>query len=98
MTEEQPMPPKAEFSFFCYSLASQAMSLLGLAPNPVTGKTEKNLEQAKYTIDILEMLKAKTEGNLDDEETKVLMSLLFDLRMRYVEESRKGSGPAGSEA
>lgn len=95
MTED---PPKAEFSFFCYSLASQAMSLLGLAPNPVTGETEKNLDQAKYTIDILEMLREKTEGNLSDEETKVLMSLLFDLRMRYVEESRKGGGSADSGA
>ncbi|MHC4470679.1 MAG: DUF1844 domain-containing protein [Planctomycetota bacterium] len=88
MSEEPISPPKAEFSFFCYSLASQAMTLMGLAPNPVTGKTEKNLEQAKYTIDLLEMLKGKTEGNRTEEETKVLMSLLFDLRMRYVEESR----------
>jgi hypothetical protein len=39
-------------------------------------------------IDILEMLKRKTEGNLDEEESKVMMSLLFDLRMRYVEQSR----------
>jgi hypothetical protein len=90
MSEDQvpPPPPQAEFSFFCYSLASQAMASLGLAPHPVTGKTEQNLEQAKYTIDLLEMLKGKTDGNRSDEETKVLMSLLFDLRMRYVEESR----------
>ena len=89
MSDENVPPPPAEFALFCYSLASQAMSFLGLAPNPVSGETEKNLDQAKYSIDILEMLKLKTEGNLSDEETKVLMSLLFDLRMRYVEASKK---------
>ena len=80
---------EGRFSLFCYSLASQAMAALGLAPNPLTGETERNLDQAKQTIDVLEMLKAKTEGNLTEEEARILMSLLFDLRMRYVEESRK---------
>ena len=88
MSEEQTPLPKADFAFFCYSMGSQAMVHLGLVPNPISGKTELDLTQAKYTIDLLEMLKEKTEGNLSDEENKILMSLLFDLRMRYVERSR----------
>ncbi len=80
--------PKAEFSMFCYTLGTQAMVALGVVPNPVTEKTEKDLVSAKYTIDLLEMLREKTEGNRTDEETKVLMGLLFDLRMRYVEASK----------
>ena len=88
MSEEKAPLPSPDFSFFCYSMGSQAMMHLGLAPNPMTGETEPDLTQAKYTIDLLEMLKEKTEGNLDEDEGKILMSLLFDLRMRYVERSR----------
>ncbi len=88
MSEEQAPLPQPDFAFFCYSMGSQAMVHLGLAPNPVSGETEPDLTQAKYTIDLLEMLKEKTEGNLSEDENKILMSLLFDLRMRYVERSR----------
>jgi hypothetical protein len=88
MSEEKAPLPSPDFSFFCYSMGSQAMMHLGLAPNPMTGETEPDLTQAKYTIDLLEMLKEKTEGNLTEDEGKNLMSLLFDLRMRYVERSR----------
>jgi hypothetical protein len=87
MNAESPMPP-ADFSFFCYSLGAQAMISLGLTEHPVTKRTEADLPQAKHTIDLLEMLKEKTEGNRTDEETKILMSLLYDLRMRYVDLSR----------
>ena len=96
MSPEAPLPP-ADFSFFCYSLGAQAMISLGLTEHPVTKRTEKDLPQAKHTIDLLEMLKEKTEGNRTDEESKILMSLLYDLRMRYVELSRNagvGDGPA----
>ena len=79
---------EAAFSIFCYSIASGAMVALGLAPNPATGETEKDLGQAKSTIDVLEMLQDKTEGNRTEEESKVMMSLLFDLRMRYVDQSK----------
>jgi hypothetical protein len=81
--------PKPDFSLLCYSLGSQAMVALGQAKNPVTGEMGTDLGQAKYTIDLLEMLKEKTEGNRTEEETKVIMGFLFDLRMRYVEKSRK---------
>jgi hypothetical protein len=39
------------------------------------------------------MLKEKTEGNLTEDESKVLLGMLFDLRMRYVEESKKPAEP-----
>ena len=75
------------------SLISQfqasAMIGLGQVPNPVTNKTEKSLEHAKYAIDVLGMLEKKTKGNLNDEETKVLQQALSGLRMAYVEEVNK---------
>ena len=57
---------------------------IGEIPNPETGKTEKNLPLAKQSIDIIEMLKEKTKGNLDPEEEKLLDIVLYDLRMKYV--------------
>ena len=88
-TAETPQLPPADFAFFCYSLATQATVHLGASPNPVTGKTEQDLVQAKYSIDLLEMLKVKTEGNLTEDEQKIMMGLLYDLRMKYVEASQK---------
>ena len=62
---------------------------LGMVENPLTEKVEPNLPQAKHVIDVLEMLREKTEGNRTDEETKLLMTLLYDLRMQYVAKSRE---------
>lgn len=78
-----PLPP-VNFSTFILSLSSSALVHLGEIPEPSTGKYQKNLQLAKQTIDILEMLKEKTNGNLDSEETSLLTRVLFDLRVKYV--------------
>ena len=67
----------------------QAMIAAGKLENPVTRKTEKNLEQARFLIDTLEILKEKTKGNLAKEEENLLDDSLFNLRMMYVEEKEK---------
>ncbi|NPV04808.1 MAG: DUF1844 domain-containing protein [Syntrophaceae bacterium] len=77
------------FSAFVFSLGTSAMLHFGDFPDPVTKKAERNLEAAKQTIDILGILKDKTKGNLSDDEERLLDSLLYELRMRYVRESGK---------
>jgi hypothetical protein len=77
-----------DFTTFCLSLASSAMMHLGLVPYPETGKAEKQLPMAKQTIDILALLEEKTRGNLTAEESKLLETVLYDLRIRFVEASR----------
>jgi hypothetical protein len=67
---------------------TQAMIALGKLANPATGKAEKNLPAARLFIDTLEMLKMKTQGNLNSDETKVLHATLTDLRLMFVEESK----------
>ncbi len=83
------MPPLPEVSFatFVLSLNSEALLHLGMIANPTTGKQEKNLPLAKYTIDTLGMLEEKTRGNLSDDEAAMLKNILFDLRMIYVRET-----------
>lgn len=81
----RPPLPEPSLKTFVSGLAGQVLINLGLFEDPTTGKEEKNLEQAKYSIDLLEILKEKTKGNLTDEEEKLINTILYDLRMRYVE-------------
>ncbi|OGS27448.1 MAG: hypothetical protein A2297_04315 [Elusimicrobia bacterium RIFOXYB2_FULL_48_7] len=77
------------------SLSAASWQHLGKIENPITGKVEKSLESAKMSIDILEMLKDKTKGNLSSEEDKLLNNTLADLKLNYVDEL-KLSGSAGT--
>jgi hypothetical protein len=94
MTEESappaggPLPP-VDFATFVLSLGSSALMHLGEVEQPGTGATVKNLPLAKHSIDILSMLESKTKGNLTPPEAQLLDNLLFDLRLRYVEATRK---------
>jgi hypothetical protein len=81
--------PELNFSTFVFSLGTSAMYHFGDIPDPVTKKAERNLEAVKQTIDILAILKEKTKGNLIEDEERLLESLLYELRMRFVRESGK---------
>lgn len=84
--QEKEIP--ADFVTLLLSLAASAQSALGISPNPRNGKVEVKLPEAKYSIDLLSVLKEKTQGNLSSEEEKFLEALLYDLRLRYVEAKR----------
>jgi hypothetical protein len=77
--------PVIDFYTFVLSLGSSAFVHLGDAPHPETGEAlPANLALAKQTIDILDMLRDKTRGNLTPEEESFMENLLADLRLRYV--------------
>ena len=78
------------FSTFVLGLSTQALLHLGEIPNPVTKTLERDLGAAKHVIDILGILREKARNNLDPGEEALLESILYDLRMRYVELSRRG--------
>ncbi len=90
---DEPVPsrkaPSGEFGMFLSSLSMQAMMALGELPHPVTQERQEDLEQARYLIDILGMLQAKTQGNLTAEEGQLLEGLLYELRMKYVSKTRE---------
>ncbi len=84
-------PAPLSFSAFVLGLASSALIHLGETPNPESGQVAIDLVAARQSIDVLDLLKEKTRGNLDPEEEQLFSSVLTDLRVRYVQ--RAGSGP-----
>ncbi len=81
-------PGAIDFYTFVLSLASSAFVHLGDAPHPESGEPMKpNFPLAQQTIDILAMLREKTQGNLTPEEEKFMENLLTDLRLRFVQRS-----------
>lgn len=68
------------------SLEMSAMQSMGKLQNPLTGKIERNLELAKSSIDMLNMLEHKTENNLTPDEENLLRRVLYQLRMNFVDE------------
>jgi len=95
MTEEKKKEDlNYQFVSLVFSLQQAAMSQLGKIANPATGKMEKNLIQAKATVDMLEMLKEKSKGNLTETEQKIVLNTLDNLYLNYADEVEK---PATTE-
>jgi hypothetical protein len=86
----------ALFAHLVMQQSNMAMMLMGKAPHPETGKPVRDLESAKLFIDLLEMLEAKTKGNLTKEEQSLLKQTLMAVRMGFVEAVE--SAPAQPEA
>jgi hypothetical protein len=89
-TEETSQAEPVTFSTFVLGLSTQALLHLGEIPNPLTRGVERDLPAAKQVIDILGILRQKTGSNLEPGEEALLDSVLYDLRMRYVELVRSG--------
>jgi len=80
--------PKIDFAMFVMSLATAAHTYLGNIPDQATGVVDTNLELAKQHIDILVMMKDKTEGNLSSEENNLIQQIIYELQMVFVEKSK----------
>ena len=80
--------PPVDFHTFVLSLGSSALLHLGELEAPGSEGPQKDLALAKHTIDVLVMLEEKTRGNLSPAEEKLITSLLYDLRLRYVEANK----------
>lgn len=96
---------EALFTQLVLSFQAAAWQQMGKVQSIMTGKIERNLMMAKHSIDMLAMLEEKTNGNLTEDETKYIKHVLYELRMNYLEEVKKGpdkkekeESPAPSEA
>ena len=74
------------------SLATAAWSQLGKVPHPATQKIERDIEQARISIEFLRMLQEKTEGNLSVKEQELIDNMVSDLELNFADEVRKTEG------
>jgi ABC-type transporter Mla subunit MlaD len=94
MTDSTPSRQAALFLQLVLGLQQGGMVALGKLMNPLTRQIDKNLDAARDTIDTLEALETRTQGNLESDEARVLRQVLTELRMNYVDEVRKAGAKA----
>ena len=85
MADQSVATAPVDFSTHVLSLASTALIALGKMPAPDGQPHPVDLETARHLIDVLAMLQAKTKGNLEESEDKLLASLVYDLRLAAVD-------------
>ena len=89
--ESTPAQPasRVDFSMLAQSIAFSALHYLGLMSEPESGRAgEPDIPLARHNIEILELLEEKTRGNLSTEEAKLLASLLYEVRIHFVEATK----------
>ncbi len=74
--------PEATFLNFLSGLATQGLMQLGAVANPLTGERTVNLAYARYTVELIRVLEAKTVGHRTPEEDQYLQALVSDLTGR----------------
>ena len=95
--EDRPSPKDLLFLQTIAMYQAVAMQQLGKIADPISGKVSKHLDQARMTIDTLEVLQEKTKGNLSGDEASFLEKVLFELRMNYMDELKKPDDAAGAD-
>jgi len=73
-----------DFPTYILGYYTQGLVLLGETPNPYTQKKEEDIESVRHIIDLLSMIEQKTRGNLSSEESQLLESVLYELRMKFM--------------
>ncbi|MFH1853654.1 MAG: DUF1844 domain-containing protein [Candidatus Neomarinimicrobiota bacterium] len=89
MSKEQPTSEEQLFFQLVSSYATGAWIGLGKMKNPVTDKMERNLKQATFSIDMLEMLHQRFGATLAEWENDYLSRAVSELKSIYISESAK---------
>jgi len=98
VTESNPGRQAALFLQLVLGLQQSGMIALGKLMNPMTRKVETNLDMARDTIETLAAIEARTRGNLEPDEARVLQQVLTDLRLNFVDVSGKPQQQAVEES
>ena len=94
-TLEKPTPARSPyFDLLVRSLANQAAMLLTGMPDPASGQTFVDIDGAREVIDMLDVLREKTRGNLAPEEDRLLADMLGQLKFSYLEVSKAAAAAA----
>ena len=79
------------FTYLISTFQSSAYIALGKKENPITKNIEINIEQASYYVDLLDMIKIKTDGNLTEYEEQILINTISELKLNLISENKKQS-------
>ena len=79
------------FMYLVRTFQSSARVALGKMENPMTDKTEVNIEQAYFYINLLEMIQEKTKENLTDYEEQMIINIVSELKLNLIDENKKTS-------
>jgi len=91
MTEEQLKKEDQLFIHLVNTFVQSAWISLGKVKNPVSDKMERNLDQATYYIDLLDMLQTKMKSNLSEWEEQYIIHSLSELKLNFIDEQKKSS-------
>ena len=93
MGQENPGKEQQLFMYLVGTFQSSAWIALGKMKNLMTDKIEKNLDQASYYIDLLDMLQSKTKGNVSEYEEQMLINTVSELKMNFIDEQKNPNNP-----
>jgi hypothetical protein len=88
----EPIDVHAVIAIMIDQLSAIAWAKLGLQPDMITNKIEKDLNQAKLAIDVATDLARHTEPTLDEEDSRRMQNLLRDLRLNYLQKRKETEG------
>ena len=97
MSEDQLKKEDQLFIHLVNTFVQSAWISLGKVKNPVSDELERNVEQASYYIDLLDMLQTKMKGNLSEWEEQYILHSLSELKLNYIDEKKKKTASVDSE-
>ena len=97
MTENQLNKEDQLFIHLVNTFVQSAWISLGKVKNPVSDELERNIDQASYYIDLLDMLQTKMKGNLSEWEEQYILHSLSELKLNYIDEKKKKEVETDSE-
>ena len=89
MSENQLNKEDQLFIHLVNTFVQSAWISLGKVKNPVSDELERNVDQASYYIDLLDMLQTKMKGNLSEWEEQYILHSLSELKLNYIDEKKK---------
>ncbi len=93
MSQENPSKDEQSFMYLVGTFQSSSWIAMGKIKNPMTDKIDRNLDQASFYIDLLDMMQTKTKGNLSEYEEQMLINTVSELKMNFIEEKKKPDDP-----
>ena len=97
MSENQLNKEDQLFIHLVNTFVQSAWISLGKVKNPVSDELERNIDQASYYIDLLDMLQTKMKGNLTEWEEQYILHSLSELKLNYIDEKKKKEVESDSE-